>query len=72
MEARDRSVRFTPGESPPASHWMGGWVRLRAGLDAAKKNLPRPGIEPPPPDRPVRSYTDYLSGLRENGSTILK
>jgi hypothetical protein len=36
------------GERAPGTHWIGCWVGLRAGLDAAgKKNLsPLPGIEP--------------------------
>jgi len=28
-----RSCRFTPGETAPGTHWLGGWVGLRAGLD---------------------------------------
>jgi hypothetical protein len=25
--------RFIPGERAPGTHWTGGWVGLRAGLD---------------------------------------
>jgi hypothetical protein len=25
--------RFTPGKEPPGTHWTGGWVDLRAGVD---------------------------------------
>jgi hypothetical protein len=25
--------RFTPGEITPLTHWIGGWLGLRAGLD---------------------------------------
>jgi len=25
--------RFTPGERTPSTHWMGGWVGTKAGLD---------------------------------------
>jgi hypothetical protein len=32
-----RSGRFTPGESAPNIHWIGGWVDPRADLDAATK-----------------------------------
>jgi hypothetical protein len=28
-----RSGRFTPGERAPGTHWAGGWVDLRDGLD---------------------------------------
>jgi hypothetical protein len=33
--------RFTPGERVPYTHWTGGWVGFRAGLDteARGKNL---------------------------------
>jgi hypothetical protein len=26
--------RFTPGEIFPGTHWLGGWVGHRAGLEA--------------------------------------
>jgi hypothetical protein len=32
-----RPGRFTPEESPPCTHWIGGWVDLRAGLDDLEK-----------------------------------
>jgi hypothetical protein len=28
-----RPCRFIPGKGPPATHWIGGWVDLRASLD---------------------------------------
>jgi hypothetical protein len=28
-----RSGRFTPGARAPCTHWVGGWVDPRAGLD---------------------------------------
>jgi hypothetical protein len=28
-----RPYRFTPGETAPRSHWIGGWVDPRAGLE---------------------------------------
>jgi hypothetical protein len=28
---------FTPGERAPVTHWIGGWVDPRAGLDTAEK-----------------------------------
>jgi hypothetical protein len=53
---------FTPGESTPGTHWTGGWVGPRAGLDTedrGKNPLPLPGIEPRSPGRPARSQTLY-------------
>jgi hypothetical protein len=48
---------FTPGESVPGTHWIGGWVGPRAGLDAAEKRtfLTLPKLELRPVGRPVRS-----------------
>jgi len=36
------------GKEFPSTHWIGGWVGPRAGLDvvAKKKSLPMLGIEP--------------------------
>jgi hypothetical protein len=31
------SHRFTPRERTPITHWIGGWVGLRAVLDAVVK-----------------------------------
>jgi hypothetical protein len=42
-----RPCRFTPRERGPSTHWIGGWVGPRAGLDALekkKKILPLPGF----------------------------
>jgi len=30
-----RRGRFTPREGTPGSHWIGGWVGFRVGLDVA-------------------------------------
>jgi hypothetical protein len=52
-----RPGRFTPGERAPGTHWIGGWVDLRAGLDDLKKRkflTPR-GLELRPLCRPARS-----------------
>jgi hypothetical protein len=32
-----RPGRFIPGERTPGTHWIGGWVDTRAGLDDVKK-----------------------------------
>jgi hypothetical protein len=38
---------FTSGHRAPGTHWIGGWMDPRAGLDAVEKGLlPLPGIEP--------------------------
>jgi hypothetical protein len=38
---------FTPGEKVPGTHWIGGWVDPRAGLDNVVKRefLTLPGLE---------------------------
>jgi hypothetical protein len=42
-----RHGRFTPWERVPGTHWIGGWVDPRAGLDHLEKRefLPLPGLE---------------------------
>jgi hypothetical protein len=42
-----RPGRFTPPEKEPTSHWIGGWLGPRAGLDDVKKRnfLTVPGVE---------------------------
>jgi hypothetical protein len=52
-----RSGRFTPGERAPSTHWSGGWVDLRAGLDELEKRkfLTPPGLELRLLSRPARS-----------------
>jgi hypothetical protein len=53
-----RLGRFTPGERAPAgTHWIGGWVDLRDGLDDLQKRkfLTLPGLELQPLGRPARS-----------------
>jgi hypothetical protein len=52
-----RTGRFTPGERAPSTHWIRGWVDLRAGLDdlEERKFLTLPGLELRPLGRPARS-----------------
>jgi hypothetical protein len=52
-----RPGRFTPGERAPGTHWTGGWVDLRAGLDDLEKRkfLTPPGLELRLLGRPTRS-----------------
>jgi hypothetical protein len=53
-----RLGRFTPGERAPSTHWIGGWVNPRAGLDDVEKRkfLTLSGLEP---DRPAHSQSLY-------------
>jgi hypothetical protein len=32
--------RFTPGVRDHGTHWIGGWVGLRAGLDTVTRKIP--------------------------------
>ena len=64
-DGRDRLVsspcRFTPGERAPGCHWIGVWVRLKAGLDAADDNLlSLPGKETRFLGHPARSLVTRL------------
>jgi hypothetical protein len=52
-----RPGRFTAGEKTPGTHFIGGWVGPRVGLDYTenKKFLTLPGFELRSLGRPVRS-----------------
>jgi hypothetical protein len=62
------AARFIPGEKTPGTHWIGGWVGLRAGLDAGARrkiffpcpgsNLDRPIVQPV-----VRHYTAWATAV---------
>jgi hypothetical protein len=54
-----RPCRFTPGERAPGTHWIGGWVDPRAGLDDLEKRkfLTLRGLELRPLGRPARSQS---------------
>jgi hypothetical protein len=63
-EPRRLITVWTSGERARGTHWIGGWVDLRAGLDdlEERKFLTLPGLELRPPSivQPVASrYTDY-------------
>jgi hypothetical protein len=49
--------RLIPGEITPRTHWIGGWVDPRAGLDDVEKRkfLTPPRLELRPLGRPARS-----------------
>jgi hypothetical protein len=50
-----RPGRFTPMGRAPGTHWIGGWVGPRAGLDAVvKRKIPSP-CQDSNPDHPARS-----------------
>jgi hypothetical protein len=51
--------RFTPGEGTPGTHWIGGWVGPRAGLDAGDRRKILCPCRGSNPDRPARSQTLY-------------
>jgi hypothetical protein len=44
-----RPCRFTPGEKAPRTHWIGGWVGPRAGLDDMETILDPTGNRTPNP-----------------------
>jgi hypothetical protein len=48
-----------PGRFTPGTHWIGGWVGPRAGLDYMEKwkFLTLPGLELQPLGRPARSQS---------------
>jgi hypothetical protein len=50
-----------PGKQPPGTHWIGGWVGLRVGLEDMEKRkfLTIPGVELQPLGRPARSQSLY-------------
>jgi hypothetical protein len=56
-----RPCRFTPGERAAGTHWRGGLVDLRAGLDDVEKRkfLTLPGLELRPLGRPASSQSLY-------------
>jgi hypothetical protein len=52
---------FAPGERAPCTHWIGGWVDPRAGLDDVEKRkfLTLSGLELRPLHRTARSQSLY-------------
>jgi hypothetical protein len=52
-----RPGRFAPEEGVPRTHWRGGWVDSKAGLDdmGKRKSLTLPGLKLRPLGRPVCS-----------------
>jgi hypothetical protein len=56
-----RPCLFTTGERAPGTHWIGGLVNPRAGLDDLEKSkfLTLPGLKLRPLNRPPRSPSQY-------------
>jgi hypothetical protein len=56
-----RPARFTAGERAPNTHWMGGWVDPRVGLDDVERItfLTLPGLELRTQVRPAPSQSLY-------------
>jgi hypothetical protein len=52
-----RPGRYIPDERAPGTHWIGGWLDHKAGLDDVEKRkfLTLPGLELRPFDRPAYS-----------------
>jgi hypothetical protein len=55
-----RPGRFIPGENAAGTHWIGGCVGPKTGLDDVKKRkfLTLPGLELQPFRRPARSQSN--------------
>jgi hypothetical protein len=53
-----------PGKEHPHTHWIGGWVGPRGGLDDVEKRklLPLLGLEFQSLDRPASSQSLYQLG----------
>jgi hypothetical protein len=56
-----RAASLTPAEGAPGTHWLGGWVGPRTGLDdlERRKILILRGLEPRPLVRPLHSQLLY-------------
>jgi hypothetical protein len=55
-----RPGRFTSGERAPGTHWIGGWVNPRTGLnDVKRKCLTLPGLELRSLGRPACNQSLY-------------
>jgi hypothetical protein len=62
---------FPPGERATGTHWKGGWVGPRAGLDAVvKRKFPNPCQESNP-SRQTRSLVAIPTELRYGYQSVL-
>jgi hypothetical protein len=55
---------FTPGEGTPGTHWIGGWVGPRAGLDANARGKILCPCRGSYPDHPAHGQTLYCLSYR--------
>jgi hypothetical protein len=66
-----RHGRFTPRERALDTHWIGGWLGPRAGLDAVvRRKISLPGLEPPIIQPVAQSCTTFIFkkiNIRETG-----
>jgi hypothetical protein len=54
-----RTGRFTAGEKAPGTHWIGGWLGPKTGLDEVEKILDPTGTRTPTPRPSMASrYTE--------------
>jgi hypothetical protein len=58
-----RSDRFTAGERTPGTHWIGGWVGPRAGLEAVEKRKNLSPCRESNPGRPANNLVTELHRL---------
>jgi hypothetical protein len=63
-----RPCRFTPGERAPGTHWIGGWLDPRAGLDdtESREFLILPGLQFRPLGGPARSQSLHRLRYRDS------
>jgi hypothetical protein len=64
--------RFTPRERAPSTHWIGGWVGPRNGLDTVSKiKIPSPCRELNPDHRSARSQSLCRLSYRCSSARVL-
>jgi hypothetical protein len=65
-----RPYRFTPGERAPDTHWIGGWMDPRTGLNAVKKRKIFPRRESNPGLQSCATRIDFR--LLQKASNLLR
>jgi hypothetical protein len=64
-----RTGRFTPGERARGTHWIGGWMGPRGGLDAVEKRKIL-SCRVYNPDCPTRSPSLYRLSYRDSSYSV--